>query len=140
MANQIGDLRNYVIFKENITNYSIYPKDTPPPKTRIITPPEGSSLKEKQPKIEFELKSGDICGPQVDLPLLQFTLDGQDLTEKMKIKSTLDTSAKPGVPFETLNIHYTPTQLLAPGAHTVYVKAVDTDGKVCRRTWTFQVI
>jgi len=75
----------------------------------------------------------------VDLSKLQFTLDGQDLTDKMKIKSVIDTSAKPGVPFETLDISYTPEQPLAPGPHTVYVKAVDTDDKVRRRTWTFQI-
>ena len=131
---------SYSILKnKNIANYSIYQSD-PPPIFRIITPMEGASVREEQPRIEFELKSGDIRGSQVDLSKLQFTLDGQDLTEKMKIKSTIDTSAKPGVPFETLNIYYIPTQPLTPGTHTVYVKAVDTAGKVRQRTWTFQVI
>ena len=121
----------------NINDYSVYSQDTPMPKMRIITPSEGSSIREDQSRIEFELKSGDIRGPRVELSELQFTLDGQDLTEKMKIKSTLDTSAKPGAPFETLNISYTPEQPLAPVTHTVYVKAVDNWGKVRQRTWTF---
>jgi len=136
----IESMSDYVLESKGITDKSAYQKDTPPPKMRIITPLEGTFLKEDQPRVEFELKSGDICGSQVDLSKLQFTIDGQDLTEKMKIKSTLDTSAKPGVPFETLNIYYTPEQPLASGTHTVYVKAVDTGGKVRQRTWTFKVI
>jgi len=133
-------LTESVLKLRNFTDYSIYSKDTPPPKIRVVVPSEGSAINNDQPRIEFELKSGDIRGPRVDLSELQFTLDGQDLTEKMKIKSAIDTSAKPRVPFETLNIYYTPEQPLAPGTHTVYVKAVDTGGKVRQRTWTFQVI
>lgn len=128
------------INNHNITNFSAYQSDPPPPLLRIVTPAQGAKVRDEQPRIEFELKSGDVVGPRIDLTTLQFSLNGVDLTEKLKIKSTLDTSGKPMAPFETLNIYYLPPQPLEPGTYQVKVRVMDYEKKLRQRSWSFQIL
>jgi len=123
----------------NITDFTPYQTLPPAPRCGIVYPPDGYWLSNDGPRIEFELKAGDIQGPRIDLARVVFTLDGLDLTPKMKIKSQLNTSARPGVPFEILRIYYLPASPLAPGKHEIKVKAYDSQDGECALNWNFFV-
>lgn len=130
---------------EDILNARHLPWDAPfsplapLPKGGVVYPPDGAYIGSPTPRIEFELKAGDILGPRIDLSALTFTLDGEDLTPKMGIKSQLNTSARPGTPFETLRIYYRPPVDLPPGRHQVRVKVEDTQGGEGTLSWDFFV-
>lgn len=136
----ITGLKLDVMFNHHITNLSAYQTDPPPPLLRILTPMEGAKVRDDQPRIEFELKSGDAAGPMINLSTLFFSLNDTDLTDKLKIKSALDTSGKPMVPLETLNIYYLPPQPLEPGTYQVKVRVMDYRDKLRQRSWSFQIL
>jgi hypothetical protein len=116
-----------------------FPGDNTPPIIRPIAPHDGLQIGETRPKIEIELEDGDISQTQVNLSKLIFTLDGQDLTDVMKVKSTINTSGQLGPTFEKLQLTYRPATPLSIGLHTVYVKAIDYGGHASEKTWRFYV-
>ena len=120
-------------------------EDTLPPEIRGISTHDGLTIGNRQPKIEFELTDGDVTQNQVDLRKLVFTLDGNDLTDDMQVRSHINTSGKYDKKdprkhtFERLRIWYVPPAPLSPGKHTVYIKAVDSADNASEKAWSFTV-
>jgi len=131
------NLISCVLKSKNINDYSQYPKDTTPPQITIDSPHHGNRVHGLKPRIQVALQDGDIMAAQVNLSKLIFTLDGEDVTDKMKVHSAINTSAQPGGTFEKIKIVYKPESPLAVGSHTVYVKAEDYGGRAGEKTWTF---
>ena len=137
----ILDSISYDILKnKRIVDTSIYPEDTTPPQITIDSPHHGKRVHGLKPRIQVDLQDGDIMAAQVNLSKLIFTLDGEDLTDKMKVQSKINTSAQPGVTFEKIRLTYKPESPLAVGTHTVYVKAEDCGGRSSEKTWTFTIV
>lgn len=85
---------------------SKFPDDVMPPTIRPIAPHDGLTIGETMPKLEVELYDGDISQKQVDLFKTEFTLDGQDLTDKMKVRSQINKSMQLGTVFEKIRLEY----------------------------------
>ena len=133
-------LTGCVLKSKNINDYSQYQKDTTPPQITIDSPHHGNRVHGLKPRIQVALQDGDIMAAQVNLSKLIFTMDGQDVTDKMKVHSAVNTSAQPRVTFEKIKIVYKPESPLAVGSHTVYVKAEDYGGRSSEKTWTFTIV
>jgi len=133
-------LPSCVLSFRGITDTSKYPKDKYPPLITPIIPFPGMMTYNPQPLIIFTLIDGDICSNLVNLSKLKFTLDGNDVTSKMKISSLHNYSALPWVPFEKFIISYKPETPLAVGRHTVFVEARDYGGYTSRFKWCFTIL
>jgi hypothetical protein len=137
--NVIGEINWLVLMQRGILSNKDFPHDIAPPSIRPIAPHDGLQIGETQPKIEIEIEDGDISQTQVDLSKFLFTLDSQDLTDVMKVKSTINTSGQLGPTFEKLQLTYRPATPLSIGLHTVYVKATDYGKNASEKTWRFYV-
>lgn len=133
------DAINTLVMRLKKVDTSNFPSDKTPPTIRPIAPRKDNSIGDTHPKIEVELEDGDISQTQVDLSKLIFTLDGEDLTNKMTVSSQINTSGQLGPVFEKIRIEYRPTIALAPGEHSVYVKAANAKGQSSEKTWCFIV-
>jgi len=136
----LGMIRDDIIDSNDSINFSNFQKDTSPPQITIDSPHHGNRVHGLKPRIQVALQDGDIMAAQVNLSKLIFTLDGEDVTDKMKVHNAINTSAQPGVIFEKIKIVYKPESPLAVGSHTVYVKAEDCGGRSSEKTWTFTIV
>lgn len=132
-------IKEIVLDKKNLYDRTNFPDDATPPAIRPIAPREDNTIGDTMPKIEVELSDGDISQYQVDLLSLEFTLDGEDLTDKITARTTINTSGELGPEFEKLRIEYQPATALASGKHTVYVKVSDNGEQAAEKTWSFTV-
>jgi hypothetical protein len=73
------------------------------------------------------------------ISLRGLTVDGQDLTKNMIIRTSYDTSATFGVTFENINLAYQPVTPLSGGTHTVFISARDHNKNISQAAWSFIV-
>jgi hypothetical protein len=135
----IGLLTDIVLSNNKVFDHTDFPKDKNPPEIQALSPAPGESIQDERPQITVSLDDGDIRASQIDIPAIEFTLDGVDLTERMAIRTSYDTSARFDVVFERMRLGCRPATALKPGVHTVSLKVPDHDGNVSEKTWTFIV-
>jgi hypothetical protein len=139
---QIDALRQSVVHKWKLyteESRKCWTKDIAPPEICVISPRENLTTGNRRPKIMVKLSDGDLSQKQVDLSDTVFTLDDQDITTKMKVRIHLNTCGKVKHDLETIWLEYKPDAPLAPGKHTVYIKAMDSKDQASEKTWTFTV-
>jgi hypothetical protein len=91
----VTELMLYSIYDKNdMIDRTYFPEDNKPPTIRPIAPHECLEIGEDKQKIEVELEDGDISQYQVNIHKTIFTLDGNDLTKDMKVKSTINTNVR----------------------------------------------
>jgi hypothetical protein len=135
----IFNIQDVILTAHHILDRSAFPEDVVAPQVRQTAPSNGAFVWDSHPEIQGFLDDGDIRSSQIDIPAIEFTLDGVDLTERMAIRTTYDTSARFDVVFERMRLGYRPATALKPGAHAVSLKVPDHDGNVSEKTWTFIV-
>lgn len=134
---EIESIKEMIYMEKKLVNRSHFQPDTKPPVINEITPHENHTIFNKKPKIEVELYDGDISQRQIDLSKVVFTLDGLDITDKMKVESHINTSGKLGIIFEKIRLKYYPPSPLFPGKHTVYIKSSDLKDQATEKDWNF---
>lgn len=139
VINIVDQIARIILESKGILDPSYFPSDFTPPVIEPIAPRENLSIGDKRPKIEFLTYDGDISQFQVNLSQIEFTLDGIDLTEKIKVKTSINRSAQIGPVFEKIRITHKPEKNLSSGAHTVFVKVPDWSGKTSAKTWSFTI-
>lgn len=121
---------------------------TVPLEAPVITPksPKPGQNKGPRPWIRFQTTNGEWRQRQVDVGRLEFTLDGQDMTSKMRVRSKVDRKLRDGKVYERLTFSVRPETPLSAGLHTVSVVAYpnghteeDPANLIARQTWTFTV-
>lgn len=94
--------------------------DTQPPVLTSIWPKD-TLVPELRPTVNALFTDG--VGPGVAPDGVTLMVDGNNVTSNCQVGSTY--------------IHYTPSDDLAPGAHTCDLKVVDGAGNVTEKTWSF---
>lgn len=103
--------------------YCLGPKDSPSdlvesfvdPTVSFLAPAPGSQTG-PQPKIQAQIVGGDISTAQVSLRNMVATLDGNVVTQALKLESSY-ADIQDDVPFETLSVEFTPSSSLPAGEH-----------------------
>jgi hypothetical protein len=153
----ITSIRDTLLLMHHITDCSYFPHEKFPPSIRLISPEEERCTGgEHCYKIIVELDDGDISQFQIDLSKLVFTMDEEDLIDKMRVSSTINQSCRvctdghghhkhdrcddnDDTTFEKIRLEYQTSAALTKGSHTIYVKAMDVVNNTTEKNWTFHV-
>ncbi|GMU57514.1 MAG: hypothetical protein AMXMBFR33_66600 [Candidatus Xenobia bacterium] len=115
------------------------------PTVKLRSPRDGK-VTGPRPRIRFETSVGDIRFIQVDLSRIQLTLDGQDMTPYLSVRTKVPHRLRDGHPTEKLRFEARPPMRLSPGLHQAHL-VVQVSGYQAKNsgpgqttlTWTFRV-
>ncbi len=115
------------------------------PEVKLRSPRDGK-VTGPRPRIRFETIVGDIRYSQVDLSRIQLTLDGQDITPYLSVRTKIPHRLRDGHPMEKLRFEVRLPMRLAPGLHQAHLvvqvsgyQAKSTGPGQTTLTWTFRV-
>lgn len=115
------------------------------PTVKLRSPRQGT-VTGPRPRIRFETSVGDIRYSQVDQGRIQLTVDGQDMTPYLSVRTKIPRRLRDGQPVEKLRFEARPPANLTPGLHQARL-VIEVGGYFARNsgpgrtilTWSWRV-